>query len=164
MTPFDPGDYTPSDAELDHYYEETYMRTNDPMPVARDYADPIIFAIDYEAWLNRRGESMGATPASTRRMADVGPATKPFVPDLASDYPLKPVRLIEQYPAGDPPPMPEDHSDPTGWWAAMIEWKSRNTKSSFTHALAAARRNRVIDRRVARYRSEFDGCGEGENR
>lgn len=33
-------------------------RKQDPMPRARGYSDPIVFARDYEAWLNRRGETM----------------------------------------------------------------------------------------------------------
>lgn len=32
--------------------------SSDPRPNGRDYADPFLFARDYEAWLNRRGETL----------------------------------------------------------------------------------------------------------
>lgn len=39
-------------------WEARRQKDDDPMPRARDYADPIVFALDFEAWLNRRGETM----------------------------------------------------------------------------------------------------------
>lgn len=102
----------------------------------------------------------------TTRMADVGPAQPKFQPDLASDYPLTPVRPVRLYDVNDPPPDPKDYTDPIVFGLAWKMWKARNPKRAFVDALATYRRNRVLDEREAacRYRNQFDGPGEGENR
>src|SRR5688572_33117018 len=70
----DPGDYTPSDAELEESMDRPTSSNTasgfsplknyeaaakaDPMPRGTDYIDPIVFARDYEDWLNRHGQTM----------------------------------------------------------------------------------------------------------